>query len=159
MSKFIFALDQGIASLMAVLFDHTDAIRRIVQREFTRLFPQASWAQHDADEFWKSQLASIACQATGILGAIQKDCAIALHELRDNGRASHNNLLMQFQADTPGAAHPMVLAASFQSSCEEIVEQLRMACRFVPEMEADERTECLATWPRAMRWPHVWADA
>lgn len=57
MSKFILALDQGTTSSRAILFDHAGKIRGIAQREFTQIFPQSGWVEHDANEIWNSQLA------------------------------------------------------------------------------------------------------
>jgi len=53
----ILALDQGTTSSRAILFDKSGAIRHRAQRDFTQLFPQPSWVEHDPDELWESQWA------------------------------------------------------------------------------------------------------
>ncbi len=53
--KYIIALDQGTTSSRAVLFNETGQIIDITQKEFTQIFPQSSWVEHDPDEIWRSQ--------------------------------------------------------------------------------------------------------
>ena len=56
MCKFILSLDQGTTSSRAILFDHDGNIVRSSQQEFTQIFPQPGWVEHNADEIWASQL-------------------------------------------------------------------------------------------------------
>lgn len=56
MTKFIIALDQGTTSSRAVLFDEKGSIVGIAQQEFTQIFPQSGWVEHDANEIWNTQL-------------------------------------------------------------------------------------------------------
>ena len=56
MPKFIIALDQGTTSSRAVLFDEKGSIMGIAQQEFTQIFPQSGWVEHDANEIWDTQL-------------------------------------------------------------------------------------------------------
>jgi glycerol kinase len=53
--KYIIALDQGTTSSRAVLFNESGQIIDITQREFTQIFPQSGWVEHDPDEIWRSQ--------------------------------------------------------------------------------------------------------
>ena len=53
----ILALDQGTTSSRAILFDQGGMVRGVAQKEFTQLFPQAGWVEHDPAEIWESQLA------------------------------------------------------------------------------------------------------
>jgi glycerol kinase len=59
MTRYILALDQGTTSSRSILFDHSGSIKAMAQREFTQHFPQPGWVEHDADEIWASQLATI----------------------------------------------------------------------------------------------------
>lgn len=56
MSKFIIALDQGTTSSRAVLFDEKGSILGMAQQEFTQIFPQPGWVEHNANEIWSTQL-------------------------------------------------------------------------------------------------------
>jgi glycerol kinase len=59
---YILALDQGTTSSRAILFDHEGAILSVAQREFTQIFPQPGWVEHDPEEIWTSQI-SVAIEA------------------------------------------------------------------------------------------------
>lgn len=56
---YLLALDQGTSSSRSILFDHLGNIITSAQQEFTQHFPQAGWVEHDANEIWQSQLATI----------------------------------------------------------------------------------------------------
>ncbi len=55
--RFILALDQGTTSSRAILFNSRGIIAGVAQQEFTQIFPQPGWVEHDADEIWTTQLA------------------------------------------------------------------------------------------------------
>lgn len=55
MKKYILAFDQGTTSSRAILFDKTGTIIRVAQQEFTQIFPQSGWVEHDAMEIWGTQ--------------------------------------------------------------------------------------------------------
>jgi len=54
----ILALDQGTTSSRAIVFDHAGAVRAVAQREFSQIFPQTGWVEHDPVEIWQTQLAT-----------------------------------------------------------------------------------------------------
>jgi len=56
MKTFIIALDQGTTSSRAVLVNSRAAIEGIEQKEFTQIFPQPGWVEHDPKEILKTQL-------------------------------------------------------------------------------------------------------
>ena len=62
--KFILSLDQGTTSSRAIVFDHDGSIRAVAQKEFTQIFPQAGWVEHDPLEIWASQI-GVAVEALG----------------------------------------------------------------------------------------------
>lgn len=66
--RFVLALDQGTTSSRAILFDHAGKKIGAEQREFTQLYPQAGWVEHDPMEIWESQLgvARAVLERTGI---------------------------------------------------------------------------------------------
>ena len=57
MEKYILSLDQGTTSSRAILFDGEQNIIGISQKEFTQIYPQEGWVEHDAMEIWSSQYA------------------------------------------------------------------------------------------------------
>src|SRR3984885_11499951 len=74
MKKYILALDQGTTSSRAILFDQTGQIKSIAQKEFTQIFPQPGWVEHDPMEIWSSQ-ASVASEARIKLGVNPSEIA------------------------------------------------------------------------------------
>ena len=54
--KYILAFDQGTTSSRAILFDKNGNIVSVAQREFTQIFPQPGWVEHDPNEIWQSQI-------------------------------------------------------------------------------------------------------
>lgn len=60
MAKYILALDQGTTSSRSILFDHAGEIKSVAQKEFTQIFPQPGWVEHDPKEIWSSQASTIA---------------------------------------------------------------------------------------------------
>ena len=60
MTRFVLALDQGTTSSRSILFDHDGNIVATAQREFTQHFPRSGWVEHDAEEIWATQAATIA---------------------------------------------------------------------------------------------------
>ena len=54
--KYILAFDQGTTSSRAILFDKNANIVSVAQREFTQIFPQPGWVEHDPNEIWQSQI-------------------------------------------------------------------------------------------------------
>src|SRR3989449_7044419 len=97
----------------------------------------------------RAALECIAYQVADLLDAMCADAGIALKELRVDGGASANNLLMQFQADllgvpvvrpavtettALGAAYLAGLAASYWRNSQEISAQWRAERRFEPQM-------------------------
>lgn len=57
MSKYILALDQGTTSSRAILFDDTQNIVSLAQKELTQHYPKEGWVEHDPMEIWSSQYA------------------------------------------------------------------------------------------------------
>ncbi|RJG05064.1 glycerol kinase [Noviherbaspirillum cavernae] len=121
----------------------------------------------------RATLASIAYQSADVLEAMQKDSAVGLTELRVDGGAACNDLLMQFQADVLGvpvvrpiviettalgAAYLAGLAVGFWQSQQEIVAQWQVQRRFEPAMSVDERQQRLTTWRRAVERARDWDE-
>jgi glycerol kinase len=120
----------------------------------------------------RAALEAIAYQTREVLGAALSDAGLTLEELRVDGGATANNLLMQFQADvlsTPvvrpvvkettalGAAYLAGLAVGYWTSREEIAQNWAADRRFLPRMEPARREELFAGWRRAVARAAGWA--
>lgn len=54
MEKYMIALDQGTTSSRCILFDHDGRIAGVAQKEFSQIFPNPGWVEHDPEEIWQS---------------------------------------------------------------------------------------------------------
>jgi glycerol kinase len=121
----------------------------------------------------RATLAAIAYQSVDVLEAMQRDAEIGLTELRVDGGAARNDLLMQFQADVLGVpvVRPVVtettalgaaclagLAVGYWQSQEEIAAQWQVQRRFEPQMQADERLQRMHDWRRAVERARQWLE-
>jgi len=119
----------------------------------------------------RAALESIACQSVDVLEAMQSDADITLRELRVDGGAAENNLLLQYQADilaipvlrpvvtqttALGAAYLAGLATGFWTSLEEVGAQWRLDRCFTPNMSADECGQRMYQWRRAVKRSRDW---
>jgi glycerol kinase len=121
----------------------------------------------------RAAVEAIAYQSAELLAAMQKDAACAVHEVRADGGAARNDMLMQFQADllgvpvirprvtettALGAAYLAGLAVGFWNSREEIAAQWQAERRFEPRMPEARREEMMARWARAVAHAKSWAE-
>ena len=74
MAKYVMALDQGTTSSRCILFDETGEIRSVAQREFTQIYPEPGWVEHDPMEIWSSQF-SVMMAAMANVGVHGEDIA------------------------------------------------------------------------------------
>ena len=74
MAKYVMALDQGTTSSRCILFDKAGKICGMAQKEFSQLYPQPGWVEHNPREIWSSQLA-VAIEAMANVGAAAEDIA------------------------------------------------------------------------------------
>jgi glycerol kinase len=107
-----------------------------------------------------------------VLKAMEADAGIAIRELRVDGGATANNLLMQFQSDmlntkvvrpaitettALGAAYLAGLAVGYWKSIEEISMQWQMEKTFHPELSDDQRNHYAKGWNRAISATIHWS--
>lgn len=74
MSKYIMALDAGTTSNRCILFNRKGEIVSVAQKEFSQIFPNPGWVEHDANEIWSTQL-GVAVEAMSKIGASAGDIA------------------------------------------------------------------------------------
>ncbi|RQD67850.1 glycerol kinase [Campylobacter hepaticus] len=59
MKKYIMSLDQGTTSSRTLIFDENSNIISIAQKDFTQIYPQPGWVEHDPKEIWSSQISTL----------------------------------------------------------------------------------------------------
>ena len=72
MGKYIMALDQGTTSSRCILFDKQGKILSMAQKEFSQIYPNPGWVEHNPMEIWSSQMA-VATEAMAMVGAGAED--------------------------------------------------------------------------------------
>lgn len=72
--KYVIALDQGTTSSRAIIFDKDTNIVSVSQREFTQIYPQPGWVEHNAMEIWATQR-SVLTEVVAKSGISLKDVA------------------------------------------------------------------------------------
>lgn len=128
----------------------------------------------NAGHIARATLEGIAYQVADVLNAMQKDAGIQLRELRVDGGAAANNLLMQFQADllgvpvvrpkvtettALGAAYLAGLAVGFWKDRAEIARQWQVDRRFKPALTKARRTALMEGWNKALGRSRGWVEA
>lgn len=121
----------------------------------------------------KSALDSIAHQVMDVLKAMESDLGISIAEIRVDGGAAKNNLLMQFQADIMGvpvirpknleltalgAALLAGLAIGFWKNKEEISAYWMEERRFLPSMPQEKVIAYRTKWEKAVHCAKIWAE-
>ena len=119
----------------------------------------------------RAALESIALQTADVLEAMRADAAIELSELRVDGGATANNLLMQIQADllgmrvvrpkilettALGAAYLAGLAVGFWQDRQHLQKQWKMDSAFEPQKSHEQIAALHADWQRALERAKGW---
>jgi len=122
----------------------------------------------------RAALEGIAFQVADVLRAMEADAHIKLKELRVDGGASANNLLMQFQSNllavpvvrpkvtettALGAAYLAGLAVGYWKDQKQIAAQWQVDRRFLPGMKAAQRKPLEAGWRKALERAKRWEEA
>lgn len=103
MTKFILAIDQGTTSSRAIVFDGARKIVGVGQKEFTQIFPQDGWVEHDPEEIWESVLwsiktalseAKIGADAIAAIGITNQRETVVIWD-RETGKPIHNAVVWQ----------------------------------------------------------------
>jgi glycerol kinase len=120
----------------------------------------------------RAVLESMAYQTRDVIEAMQRDSGITLTELRCDGGASVNSVLMQFQADilgvqvevptivettALGAAYLAGLAVGFWENRAEIAEQWDLDVRYRPRFDEAKRERLFNRWHKAVELAKGWA--
>jgi len=121
----------------------------------------------------RAALDSIAYQSADLLSAMQADARIPIRELRVDGGATANDMLMQFQANlldcqvvrpvitettAMGAAFLAGLGAGIWKDQAALIAHWKAARVFEPQLPADTRAQLIKGWQRAVKATIAWAN-
>ncbi len=115
MKQYIMALDQGTTSSRCIIFDKQGKMKSIAQKEFTQIYPQPGWVEHDPMEIWSSQV-SVASEAMAKLG-------IAAEEIASIGITNQRETTIVWDKET---GHPVYNAIVWQCRrTSDMIEELK----------------------------------
>lgn len=121
----------------------------------------------------RAALEAIAYQSKDVLDAMEEDAGCKIKDLKVDGGASRNGLLMQFQSDIIGAnvIRPIIsettalgaaflagLAVGFWKNKEEIESSFYISEEYEPRIEAEERDKLYKGWKRAVERVKGWEE-
>lgn len=112
--KYVLAIDQGTTSSRAVLFDHQGRIAGIAQREFSQIFPQPGWVEHNPREIMTSVYTTI----TELLNNADVD----IHDIASIGITNQRETAVVWDKATGQPIHNAIVWQSRQTKdiCEEL---------------------------------------
>ena len=119
--KYIIALDQGTTSSRAVLLDKNANIVEVAQREFTQIYPQAGWVEHNPMEIWATQ--------SSTLNEVVAKAGISVEEIAAIGITNQRETTIVWEKET---GKPIYNA---------IVWQCRRTADFCSKLKADGHEE------------------
>ncbi|MDY7526614.1 glycerol kinase GlpK [Cryobacterium sp. 10C2] len=121
----------------------------------------------------RAALEAIAYQSREVIDAVNADSGVPLTELKVDGGAAANDLLMQFQADilgvsvvrpvvaettALGAAYAAGLAVGFWNDLDELRANWQEDARWEPQLDVAERDRLLRNWKKAVTKSLDWVD-
>ena len=121
MGKYVMALDAGTTSNRAILFDKRGQIISVAQKEFTQIFPQPGWVEHNANEIWSTML-GVAVEAVMKAGATPED-------IEAIGIANQRETTIVWDK------------ATGEPVCNAIVWQCRRTSKYCDELRAEGLTD------------------
>lgn len=114
MKRYVMALDQGTTSCRAIIFDKNGKIIAVSQKEFTQIYPQAGWVEHNAIEIWNTQLS--------VMTAVLNDNKILAEEIAAVGITNQRETAVVWDKVTGQPVYNAIVWQSRQTAeiCEEI---------------------------------------
>lgn len=117
--KYILSLDQGTTSSRALLFDENFNLVDMAQQEFTQIFPQPAWVEHDPNEIWDSQLS--------VCKKVIEKAGIQASDIAGIGITNQRETIVAWDRETGEAL------------CNAIVWQDRRTAAFCDELKANNQ--------------------
>ena len=121
----------------------------------------------------RATLEALVYQSKDLIQAMLEDSGLKLKEVKVDGGASANNLLMQFLADmtntkverpvntettVTGAAYLAGLATNFWNDLDDLMKKRKVEKVFTPKMEETERSKRYEGWLKAIDTALYWSE-
>lgn len=115
--RYVLAIDQGTTSSRAILFNKSGEIEAVAQKEFTQIFPNAGWVEHDAMEIWGS--------VQSVIAEVLATNRIAAQEIAAIGITNQRETTVVWDKNTGIPVYNAIVWQSRQTSgiCDELNKQ------------------------------------
>jgi glycerol kinase len=123
MARYILSLDQGTTSSRAIIFDKNGTIVATAQKEFTQIFPQPGWVEHDANEIWSTQL--------GVATEAVLKAGLTIHDIAAIGITNQRETAVVWDRNT------------HQPICNAIVWQDRRTSAYCDQLKKDGTSQMI----------------
>lgn len=116
MAEYILSIDQGTSSSRALLFDKEAKVVAKSQQEFTQIYPENGWVEHDAEEIWES--------IDNVIRACIKKADIKPTQIKSIGITNQRETTVVWNKETGKPVYNAIVWQSRQteSICEELKE-------------------------------------
>ena len=112
--EFVMAIDQGTTSTRAIIFNHSGEIVSVGQKEFTQIFPNPGWVEHNPIEIWDTTRQVVA-------DALQK-AEINRHQLAAVGITNQRETTVVWDKNTGEPVYNAIVWQDMRTS--DIVKEL-----------------------------------
>ena len=120
MKKYVIALDQGTTSSRAIIFDKDQNILDVSQKEFTQIYPNAGWVEHNPLEIWASQY--------GVLQEVMAKTNITQEEIAAIGITNQRETTIVWDKNTGEPVYNAIVWQCRRTAA--IVEELKKDTEF-----------------------------
>ena len=117
MRQYVLAIDQGTTSSRAILFDQSGSMAGVAQQEFSQIFPQSGWVEHDPLELWES--------VENVIARVLQTTSTAATEIAAIGITNQRETTVVWDRHTGKPVYNAVVWQSRQTAgiCEDLRKQ------------------------------------
>lgn len=114
MANYILAFDQGTTSSRAIIFNKKGDIVSVSQKEFTQIFPQPGWVEHDANEIWSTQI--------GVATEAVLKAGLTIHDIASIGITNQRETAVVWDRNTSQPIYNAIVWQDRRTSayCDEL---------------------------------------
>ena len=118
--KFILSLDQGTTSSRSILFNKSGEIVAMSQKDFTQIFPEEAWVEHDPMEIWNSELWT--------MQDVLKKASITEDSIAGIGITNQRETTIVWERNTGKPVYNAIVWQDRRTAqyCDELIEQNHM---------------------------------
>lgn len=115
--KYVLSIDQGTTSSRAILFNRDGKMVGSAKKEFTQIFPQAGWVEHDAMEIWRS--------VQNVIAKVMAESSVSPKEIAAIGLTNQRETTVVWDKDTGQPIYHAIVWQSRQTVdiCEQLKQQ------------------------------------